>query len=595
METEGNKYSIDNHKAAGLRSQMEEEIQQFLTEKVTISENNDFSQYKLVRRIKLFESHVYPTGKFDSQGNYKFWFDIITPRIDNEVKNIDFDSRDVNAHSTRKNDELLNVITNLALVQYQKTTGQAEEMNSAIEEGSGWGNILWKKVQGSYERCDLSNVFVINQTARTVDETPIIERHPFSQSDLRERMGKWAHIQEVIDNCGSETYKTNVSALEQKTTVPYYEIFERNGEVKLSHLKEAHGHEVLPGDENKYVFAKVLAAGKRTELTGVSIQYILWAGEMKGKKNSDIYEEFHRGRYKGRWWREGLYELLFDVQVRANQIGNQIAQGLEFAAKKVFYSPDKLIVQNILTDIKNGEIIKATNLAALDVRMEGLDQLIADWNRLVQLANDISNSREVVVGDSGPAGMPFRLGAMLNQNANKLFDLLREKFSIPLSKIYEKWVIPELVKDIRMKDVLRLTGDSDMLRRLQELIVEDWYVQNLLAIGPHSPEEAVMLKTQKLMELQARPQLLMTGLSKAFEDYAPMVSVEISGENSRKGVELETLSNFIGMEMDPVRRQALIEKAMKRVGIDVGSLPKLSPEQLAPQGPANPQATPAQV
>lgn len=594
-EKEGQQEGGLNQMVSGLRSQIEQEIQQYLTEKVEVGDGYDFSQAKLVRRIGLFETHTYPTGKFDSQGNYKFWFDIITPRIDSEVKNIDLDTRDASIYSPRKIDALPMIVANLALDEYMRTTGQAEELNTAVEEFSGWGNVLWKKVRKSYERCDLRNTYVINQTARTVDQTPIIERHTFLQSELRAMEGKWSNVSDVVTHCASKTYKTDAQSLEQETTIPYYEVYERNGEVCLKDLKEVHNQQVNPGDENKYVFARVVAAGVKSSATGVSIKYILFAGELKGKKNSDIYKEAHRGRYKGRWWREGLYELLFDIQVRANQIGNQMAQGLELAAKNVFQSPDKLVVQNVMTDIRNGDIIKASDLKHVEVRMNGFDQLANEWNRLIQLANDIANSREVVTGDSMPSGTPFRLGALYNQNANKLFDLLREKLSIPLSELFEEWIAPGLCENITAKEILRLTGDSDMLARLHHLIVEDWYLQNLIAIGPHSPEEALMLKSQKLLELQSRPQLLMKGVADAFENFVPHATVEISGENSRKGVMMETYGNFIQMELDPVRRSHMIEAAMKRAGLDVGGMPRLSPEQLAPQGPAQPtQGAPVQ-
>src|SRR3990167_5298886 len=118
---------------SGLKAQIENEIQQYLTGVVQVSEDNNYSQSKLVRRISLFENHIYPTGKFDSQGNYKFWFDLSSSRIDSEVKNLDFDTKNVTAYSDRKIDELPNVITNLKIKEWLRENGQAEELNSAIE------------------------------------------------------------------------------------------------------------------------------------------------------------------------------------------------------------------------------------------------------------------------------------------------------------------------------------------------------------------------------------------------------------------------------------------------------------------------------
>lgn len=582
---------IDNT-ARGLADQIQQEVQSYLTEVVNISENHDFSQAKLTYRISLFENKIYPGGKFDKQDNYKYWFDMISPAVDAEIKNIDFDTKNIEVYSAGKNDELPNIITNLKIKEYLRETGQAEEINSAIEEGAGWGNIAWKKIKKGYERVDLRNFYVINQTAFDLDQTPVIERHQLSSSDLRAKKEIYANVSDVLKQCGSNSYKTTVETQGKDTTTPYYEVFERNGEVCLKDLKETQGEKPKDGDEDIYVWAKVVAAGVKGSLAGIDIKYVLFAEET-GDLNSDIYKEYHRGRYKGRWWREGLFELLFDIQVRGNQIGNQIARGLEYASRTIFYSPDKLVYQNILGDLKNGDIIKTQSLQQVNVRMEGFDQLIGDWNRLVALRNEIANSREIVTGENSP-GQPFRLGALLNQNANKLFDFIREKLGVPFSAIFQNWIIPELVRDITGQEVLRLTGDKDMLNRLCMLVVNDWYISNLLALGPHTDQMADMIRGQKLAELQARPQLLMSGLKAVFKNYKPRASVDITGEHLNLDADLQTLGSFAAMEADPVRRTALIEIMLKKKGIDVGGLPK-SPPQALQSGPApTPQASPVE-
>lgn len=576
---------IDNT-ASELKSQIEEEIRQYTTELVNVGEAYDYSQYKLVRRITLFESHTYPTGKFDSQGNYKFWFDGISPRVFNEVKNIDFDTKDVMAESDRQKDALPDLIVNLKLKDYLRTTGQDEEFNSAVEEGSGWGNLVWKKVKKTYERADLKNFYVINQTAECLDDTPVIERHQFTAADLRAKMGVWENVKDVLAQCKQDSFKAQIQSVAKNTTVPYYDIYERNGEVCLADLKKAQSEKPIEGDEDKYVFAKVIGAGTKSSGAGVSIQFILFAEELKGKSNEDIYEEFHRGVYKGKWFREGLYELLMDGQVRLNQIGNQIAQGLELASKIVLFSEDKLIVQNILSDIKNGDIIRAKNLQAVNLALPGFSQLVEDWNTTQQTMNDIANSSPIVTGEGLPQRMPFQEAALLNQNSNKLFDFVRQKLAIPFSHIFEKWIIPEFVKTLTAKEILRLTGDAAMLDRMYAMIVEHWYITNLIAIGPHGPDMADYLKQQQLDALKKRPQLLMKGLKAVFKDYLPSVSCVITGENSTLPQDMQTLSTFIQLEQDPIRRSAMIELAMSKKGIDVASLPKSPP--MGPGGPGTP-------
>lgn len=577
--------AIDNT-AGGLKEQIQKEIQQYLTEVVQVGETYDYSQFKLVRRIALFESHTYPTGKFDSEGNYKFWYDIISSRIVNEVKNIDFDTKDIKVYSDRQTapgkDDLPVLITNLKLKEYLRETGQADEINSAIEEGSGWGNIVWKKVKKTYERVDLRNFYVINQTARCLAETPVIERHQFSSADLRAMSGKWdaENVKLVLENCESDTYKTEIQSIAKDSTTPFFDIYERNGEVSVKDLKEAHGQAPAEDDDDKFVFARVIGAGTKGSSSGVQIEYILFAEEMAGKTNEDIYKEFHRSRYRGTWWREGMYELLFDLQVRANQIGNQISQGMAFASKLVLGSKDKLVFQNILGDLKNGDIIKSDDLHQIDMIFHGFSQLVEEWNLIQQHANELANSSPIVTGQGMPQRMPFQVAALLNQNANKVFDYIRQKLAIPFSEIFEEWVVPEQIKELSAKNILRLTGDAAVLDRIYAMIVDDWYVQNLMAIGPHAQDMCDTLKAQKLDELKARPENLMSGIKAVFAGFKPSVSVDITGENSTLPQDLQTLSTFIQLEQDPIRRSAMIEMAMAKKGLDVASLPKSPPQAL---------------
>lgn len=586
---------IDNT-ASELKDQITKEIRQYTTEVVNVGESYDYSQYKLVRRITLFESHTYPTGKFDSQGNYKMWYDGISSRIANEVKNIDFDTKDVKAYSDRTKDDLAVIITNLKLKEYLRDTGQDEEFNAAVEQGSGWGNLVWKKVKSSYQRMDLKNFYVINQLAEDLDDSPVIERHQLTSSELRAKIGVWENVKEVLTHAASDTFKGDIQSQAKDTTVPYYDIYERNGDVCLADLKRSKKEPVEAGDEDIYVFAKVIGAGVKSTASGVAITYLLFAEEMKGKSNCDIYKEYHRGIYKGKWFREGLYELLFDGQVRLNQIGNQLALGLEFASKIIFQSKDKLIVQNILTDMKNGDVIRTEGLAQVPVAMEGFNQLVSEWNIVQQHMNDLANSSPIVTGEGMPQRMPFQEAALLNQNSNKLFDYFRQKLAIPFSGMFKEWIIPDLIESLNAEEVLRLTGDSTMLARLYGMIVDHWYLNNMIAIGPHGQSMADQLKQEQLTMLMGRPQLLMQGLKETFKEFEPSVSCVITGENSTLPQDMQTLSTFIALEQDPVRRSALIEMALSKKGFDVAALPKSAPA-LPPGGdpnaPADPNAAPA--
>jgi len=571
---------------SGVYKTIEGEIRRYQDETVDLAEGVSFSQYKLVRRISLFENQQYPKGNLDSQGDYKYWYDIISPRVNGEVKNIDFDSNNIVIYSDSINDRVAIYLSNLELGNWLKTTGQSEELNDAVEEFSALGNVVWKKVKDGYERADLKNFYVLNQTAKTLNESAVIERHLMTQSQLRDKSSVWKNIDKVIKACGNKQFAATSQTTSSDTSNPYYEIFERNGEIKESELFEAQGKS--GGSDEKWVLAKVILAGLKSK-GDKSKKYVLFAETMEEMP----YREAHRGRYKGKWWREGMYEILFDCQTRANAIGNQLSKGLEWASKTIFRTSDDSFVQNLLTDLKSGDILRSRDLAQVDVRMQGLDQMMVDWNRNIQVADMLANSYEVVQGQTMPSNTPFKLGSLLDQNANKLFDFLREKLSIGLTSLIESWILPTLIKDLKSKKIIDLTNSEENLKDFYKMVVDSWYLKNLLKLPPHSPEMAQTLKETKLEQLIEGGKAEVEVIKGFWSGFKPRAKVVITGENVRLAAELESLFSFIQLEVDPIRRSALIEMAMAKRNIDISSLPKTPPEQLLAQSQPASQSNPA--
>lgn len=554
-------------------SLMENEINAYLTQDTEISEGYRYSQYKVIKRLMLYANCVFPKGKLNKLGQYKYWIDISAPRIDNDVKNTDFDTRDIFLSSNSEKDTAVILLCNLYLQTWLRDNAKAVELNEAIEEGAGWGNVVWKKIHKGYEKVDLKNLYVINQTAKTLQDTPVIERHIVNQSYLRTQSAIWDNVEEVIKNCGNKGFSATPQGIIETKETPYYEIYVRNGEISEAELFEARGK--TGGSETKYFLSKVICAGLSKSSPSGS-KYVLFADKIDGMP----YKEYHRGRYHGRWLRLGLYEILFDIQTRANEISTQIARGLEWASKTFFRSQDRLFVQNITTQMSSGEVIRSTDLQQIPVRMEGLDQLIADWNRLMITADKLCNSYEILMGEMTPAGTSFKLGAMINQNANKFYDFIREKLSLALQSVFQDWVLEDLMKDLKKEKVLKLTGDENSINRFYEILVNSWYLRNLLALPAHSSEQATLIKQSKLTELLAKPEKFIALESGWLDNVKPRVNVVISGENTHLITELETLASFIALEQDPVRRSYLIQLAMKKKGIDVENMPRSTPEQL---------------
>lgn len=553
---------------------MTSEISDYLFADAEVFDGVRFSEYKLKKRIMLFKSKTYPTGKITEDGDYEYWFDIIHSRVNSEVKNLDFDTKHILLFSKAPVQDFSAVFTlNLGLQEFMWETGVAEELNASVEDFSSDGNLLFRKTSKGYEPWDMLNTFLTNTTARSVNETDIIERFYMSQSDLLRKKGTYNNVEYVIENCGNKFFSKSENGLGETKSKLMYELYRRTGEISEADLFEAQGKK--GGDKDKYVLARIVAAGlKKGEKNN---RYILFAEELDGEM-SDYFVESHRGPYKGRWFREGMYELLFDYQVRYNEISVQIARGLEWASKVIFRHSDIQTLQNIRTALDNGSLIKSEDIQQVAVRLQGFDQLVADRNNIIQEANEIANSFEIVQGKNLPSQTAFRTAAQMDLNANKLFAFLRQKLTIAYKRVFKEFVLPELVKNMKMKDIIRVTGDPTFVDKFREMAVNYWYVKNLVNIGPHTSEMATFIKEMKMEEF-GRIDPMVENVKEIWKGVVPRIQVTITGENYLTE-EIETVTNLMQFEQDPARRAYLLDMVYAAKGIPT---PPVVAQQAAPQ------------
>lgn len=560
-----------------LINRLETEINNYISHKVEISPRVKYSQYKTINRIYRFRNRDLNDGnKINDDLSYNYYFDIISPRVDSEIKNLRFDTKHILAFSQNPRTDFAAVfLANASLKSWMADNGEDLKLKTAIEEFVANGNVGFKRTADGYELIDSLNTFITNTTAESIDDTDIIERYQMSASRIR-RQEAWRDEvkDEVIKNCGNKFFKSDVMSTENDTTGTVYEIFEFTGEVNEAEYNEVAGIEA-EGDGSKYFLAKIVVCGLQDgDKSGE--RYVLFAEKLPtGKKLSDYYIYAHRGRYEGRFWRVGMYEMLFDHQVRCNQIGNDLARGLEWASKVIFKSADTRPLENIRADLDNGDIIhNAESLTQLEVRMQGVDQLIADWNRVQQDADRLANSYEVVRGENLPSGTAFRLGLLMDQNAGKFFVLLRQKISLPYKRVFREWILPDLLGDMKGKDIFRFTGDTEVIDQLRLLMVESWYADNLIEIGPHTQEVAETIKQEKFEELSDQDPVI-ENTKEIWEGVQKRLFVTITGEEYLGNEMIQDIMSLLPLEQDIERINFMLDTVYKIRGLNIP--PKVPP------------------
>lgn len=526
--------------------------------------DTSYSEYKLKKRIYQFKSKYYPKGKLTERGAYKYYFDIITPRVNDEQKNVRVTTGDITFYSIAPEaDVLQTIIANRNYELEARESGETARTELTSSLYTEDGNVIVKIIGDKYEVCDPLNIYVTNTQAESIEDTNVIQKADITQTELRKKKGVWNN--EGINALLTQAPNRKTIKDGKISTTPIYTIYEYTGEISEADYKELGGE--LGGNPDKYIFAKVIIS----DPDNGEVQ-TLFREDLSGKKMTDFYRHVGRGNYKGRFWREGMYEILFDHQIRANEIGNQIARGLEIASTAVFAATDLRTYSSIKTDLISGDIINSTDLRQVDVRMHGLDQLIADWNRLIQDANRVANSSEIVYGGQLTARTPFKLGNMYNENANKYFGLLKDKLGHFIGGLVEDIYKKEYLKKISGKDIIILSGTDEMLQMLRRSMVEAWYMNNLVEIGPHSKEEVAIIKEEKLLELSEKD-ITVKNTKDFWGDSIARIKVAVVGENKKIQDNLQNITVLLQMETDPIRRAYLLDKVYSSLGVPLPPAP----------------------
>lgn len=562
------------------------EIDSYHNESVETSSGQMYSEYKLKKRIANYKNRHYPTGKINANGEIEYWFDAIMPRVNNELKNLRLDSKYFLYWSKNPVKDFPAVyIANATLNTFMEETGRAEELSESTEDFSADGNILLRKTAKSYEKCDMMNTYLTNTLARTVNETDIIERFTLTHSELSARSNIYNNVEDVLKNCAGTEYKPNGKSgtTGSTKTAPQYELYRRTGVISEFAYNQAKG--IAGGSKNKYVLAMVIVCGLTGDKKKEKYENVLFCETLKGQM-SDWFKEAHRGPYKGKWWREGLYELLMDQQTAYNELTNEIMRAIPWDTSVVMASDDMQTFQNIRHGLQRGSLLKSKDLRQVQIDAKVTDAMNMRNTVLTEM-DAIANSYEVVRGVTPASGTPLGTTEMMNANANKLFDFLRKKLAVPYRYVYKEFVLKDLVSDLKGKDIIRITGSQEMLDEFRQLAAEAWFSMNLATIGPHTKDMRDALIEEKVQEMQKQDPVLKNS-KEIWKEVLPRLFVTVVGEAYNTN-ETDLILQTINLEQDPARRAYFLDYVYKSKGIPTP--PKVQQQaQEQMQQPAQPAA-----
>lgn len=583
-------------------------IKEYESGSIPLSNTVTFSQPEMVNIIKTHQNHGFlkslPGGMVDD----RMFYDIITPLVDTGVKNVDIDTKNVEPTSLTRDFQPHALLIKPELQLFFKYTDEDTRINNFVEIFVDEGNAVARKVkEGIYKKVLLENLYVVDQTAETLEDTTVLERDFMNQTQLR-KMTEWNA--DEVENLINSFKKSETS-----TKSPYFELFYCFSEVSVNELNEINGKKIDEKDKNKYVQSMVVFGRAKTTKKDDKVSsekgFILFAEELKPEeikitrnyiiKKYKPYEEGHFGAYKGRWLREGYRELCIQNQNRANELGNQIRIGMKLSLKHILWSKDDAIKgRNILSALQDGQILQAGDLNVLNLsENKNLAAYAQEWNQNIQNAREKCRAFEMALADNSPSSTTATEANINNVNNSKYFKFKQQKLGIFFRNIYNRWVLPELLKNITDEHEIEIAGDPYYMDTIYDALTNCWYVQNLWKMPTHGPEQAEMIKQMKKEELQKNRKEFLMIQKDFFKNAEIVLDVTVTDESSNKqtkvtnGLNLVKYTSNPGIMQDPMSRDIITEIA-NDLGFKVKkSAPPQMPMQPGPM-PSN-QGQPAGI
>ena len=522
-------------------------------EEVDITENYKFNLKETINKIELYNASKFLSGDSDSQNNHKYFENIANPQCGNATKNIDLDRKDIEVHAENGKDRIKAMIYNNELKYWMRKANTGVLLNKIVENLPKYGSVILKKVGKDIKMIPLK-FLILDPAVSNLDNdfdiksSYIVQRHSYNIMQLKKQK-KWD--KDKIDIIIEKLRK------EKKNEIDVYEIYAEM--------------------ENEYI----KGAGKKGYSLGMAVvcdDETLYTQKIK----KFPYKKVDYLTIEGRALGLGIIEMLFDPQRRWNEMCNQKALSMKLGSKHIYQSRDTTVASNIMTDLLDGEILKVNSeITPIATEERNLGAYSQEESKLMGVIRSLANAHEIMTGENLPSRTPFRLGALMNENAGKLFEFIRENVSLFLEEMIREWVLPQFEAGIVKEHIfelydaktIRLIVEKDINRRLN-IAIKDY----VLSSGEYPTKEEVDMLKETLMSKHNDTEF--AKIVERYLEFPKTLSIDITGESSNRTVELESMTNFMQLlGQNPILLQdPQFRPMMEEIAGKIGINPTLIPE-----------------
>lgn len=463
-----------------------QETDDFVNNYIEVVPGYSFSQYQTLKRI-----HLYSNDRFENSQTYlgkdKIFFNIVNNPTELAATLLDFDTKHIKAYSRapKSYDKLF--LFNKELEYYFKKTDFSTTLNELSMDVARYGSAVVQKTAKGIKLIDLRKLILDPTVKRIQDSRFISIVHELTSSELRE-MGKkkgWnmKNVESIIEKYGHNTPPNSYidstgTNFNQIKSSPYIRVVERYGEVP-EHFFGGKSEDMV---KSLFIIAAPDLVSRNDKGDVISEEGTILFKSKWYKKYP--FMDFHYTKTKGRWLGVGVVEKLFPIQVRFNELKNQLRFAMEHTSKRIYQTKDRTAFNNILTDMDNGQILQSrSEIVPIANENRDLSSFRLEEDAYYRAAQDITFSYEAVRGDIG-AETTATTATISTQRAGSVFEFKRENIGNDLRNFLNEFVKPDVIKEITPAHILVFTGNTEELNIFDEKFAQSktnqYFIKNLV-------------------------------------------------------------------------------------------------------------------
>lgn len=470
-----------------------------------VTDRVSFRMRELIKELRRNYWGIFEQPVDENTGRERIWIPLTESIVDAVVKNIDLDTKDMNIRAKKPGSIGYAAVLRTAFRKYLSDSGFGQKLDE-LERGVAIdGTWVWKTYEVKrggkkylcFEPTELLNIYV-DPTARSLTEAgSYTERSLYYPDQLREHTD-WMDVDVAI-----ESAKTNVSPVERdgiqsaNNNIKLIEVYERNGLMPLY---------LITGNkkDTDMVEGRIIASNA---MNG-GVVHVIERNTKVDEYGFPIRpcEECWYQKLPNRWYGRGPAEKVINLQVWLNTIVNiritrsYVAQlGLFKIRKGANISAGMLqrlavngaITVNAMDDIQQLPVQEASQASYQD------ESMAVDW------ANRTTSVFEAVTGESLPSSTPATNAAIAQRAGQSQFVLIKEQIGMFLQRWARRHVLPFIAEQLSEGEILRLTGEPEELREMDEYVVNKLLVteiEKMTKAGKFVDADQVMKKKEQLME-----------------------------------------------------------------------------------------------